>query len=121
MKSKVSYSKRNTGSDPTSSQVRSGARTSMGTNKSIRTRGGKGSFEGYQSGSRTDIMPRDKGYMAPSAQKARQQYRGDRDISNTAGGVSFSKSRDVTAMSNIGIQYTGSSKILYNRMRLNRI
>jgi len=121
MKSKVSYSRRNRGSDPTSAQVRSGARASMGSNKSIRTKGGRGSFEGYQSGSRADIIPRDKGYMAVNAQKARLQYRGDRHLDNTAGRVSFTKSRDVTAMSNIGMQYTGSSKILYNRMRLNRI
>jgi len=121
MKSKVSYSKRNVGSDPTPSQVRSGASTSMGSNKSIRTRGGRGSFEGYQSGSRADIIPRDKGYMAPNAQKARQQYRGDRNIDSNMGSMSFAKGRNIAAMSNIGMQYTGSSKILYDRMRLNRI
>lgn len=121
MKGKVSHTKRNVGSDPTPEQINHGANTSMGTNKSVRTRGGRGSFEGYHSGSRTDIISRDAGYMSKANQNARNTNKNPINIEKNYNQVSFIRGRNDNAITTLGTSYSGSSKILYNRMKLNRI
>jgi hypothetical protein len=120
MKAKVTNS-RNKGSAPTGAQVRSGASASMGSNKSLRTKSAKGSYEGYAYAPRADIVSRNEGYMSRDSQKARFAKRQDMNLGgdvNVVGGNDFV---NPTAISNIGMRYTGSSRILKDRMELNGV
>ena len=113
--------RRNKGSAPTKAQVKSGASTSMGSKRSVKIKGGRGSYEGHGYAPRADIISNTQGYMSPDAQGARRRPpespRLDHDV-NTFQPSGFS---NPAAISNIGMNYTGSARILKSRMELNGV
>lgn len=121
MKAKVARGK-NTGSKTTSTENVSAAVASTGSSRTIRTTGRNGSSEGLNDSSSTYILPRGKGYLSKGAQGARYADKSVA-IGNSSGGKfdGLAKGRNPTAMSNVGMISSGSSKILNKRMEFNRL
>lgn len=117
MKAKIA----NIGSRATSSQNKHAAKVSMGANKSIKTRGGRGSYEGYQYAMRADVQPKNAGYLNPRVQHARQQSRSPAHFGSPPGQLIGNVTRNPTAMTTLGAPMQGSARLLYERMKLNRI
>lgn len=111
MKGKISRSTK-------SSSSKSARTTSSGPSTVTKARP---SFEGYQSGSRADIIMRDTGYLSSSNQNARNNLKSlpDFDMADTNGIMDVVGERP-SRMSSIGLKRSGSAGILSSRMELDR-
>lgn len=115
MKAKILRKAKNVGSKATPAQAKG---TSV---DSLRTQG-RPSFEGYQSGSRADVVSRDSGYMAKGNQLARLSNNSLPYMKNGNGpAIMNGVSQKLPRMYHIGNKNTGSAGILSARRELNRL
>lgn len=113
MKAKILRKPKNVGSKATPAQAKG---TSV---DSLKTKG-RPSFEGYQSGSRADIVSRDNGYMSKRNQLARLSNNSLSGMtSSTSPGIISGASEKLSRMYHIGNKNTGSAGILSARRELN--